>query len=253
MQDYRDEIKDCFALDRQLASELEYDIKKYGEQQAQEQGRARQADVAPSLEVMPAVGGREGATVPAAASQPSTPRALAGQAPPLSPALETGLLKRFMPKGRPMSLSTIAILNSVKKAVESSSRHQSRSTGVLPFPLSSQSLDKMCHRATSYSLEQESSGAVDHVTKRAISTPERTINDVTFGAGVSYIGTPRTPSSTKEKIEAQCQGNDILCLSLPDKPPPQPQQWNVKSPARNKDNPAPSRRSLRKTPLKTAN
>ncbi|XP_034865212.1 condensin-2 complex subunit D3 [Mirounga leonina] len=253
MQDYRDEIKDCFALDRQLASELEYDIKKYSEQQAQEQGRARQADVAPSLEVMPAVGGREGATVPAAASQPSTPRALAGQAPPLSPALETGLLKRFMPKGRPMSLSTIAILNSVKKAVESSSRHQSRSTGVLPFPLSSQSLDKMCHRATSYSLEQESSGAVDHVTKRAISTPERTINDVTFGAGVSYIGTPRTPSSTKEKTEAQCQGNDILCLSLPDKPPPQPQQWNVKSPARNKDNPAPSRRSLRKTPLKTAN
>ncbi|XP_027435223.1 condensin-2 complex subunit D3 isoform X1 [Zalophus californianus] len=252
MQDYRDEIKDCFALDRQLASELEYDIKKYVEQRAQEQGRARQADVAPSLEVMPALGGREGATVPAAASQPSTPRALAGQAPPLSPALETGLLKRFMPKGRPMSLSTIAILNSVKKAVESSSRHRSRSTGVLPFPLSSQSLDKMCHRATSYSLEQESSGAVDHVTKRAISTPERTINDVTFGAGVSYIGTPRTPS-TKEKIEAQCQGNDILCLSLPDKPPPQPQQWNVKSPARNKDNPAPSRRSLRKTPLKTAN
>lgn len=72
------------------------------------------------------------------------------------------------------------------------------------------------------------------------------INDVTFGAGVSYIGTPRTPSSAKgkflvsfwadicaafevlaklnlfksllEKIEARSQGNDILCLSLPDKP-----------------------------------
>ncbi|XP_047549091.1 condensin-2 complex subunit D3 isoform X1 [Lutra lutra] len=252
MQDYRDEIKDFFALDKQLASELEYDIKKYNEQLAQEQELAGQADVAPSSEVMPALVGQEGATVPAAATQPSPPRAAAGQAPPLSPSLEAGLLKRFMPKGRPMSLSTIAILNSVKKAVESNSRHRSRSTGALPFPLSSQSLDKMCNRANSYSLEQESSGAVDHVTKRAISTPERTINDVTFGLGVSYIGTPRTPS-VKEKIEAQCQGNDILCLSLPDKPPPQPQQWNVKSPARNKDNPAPSRRSLRKTPLKTAN
>ncbi|XP_032216377.1 condensin-2 complex subunit D3 isoform X2 [Mustela erminea] len=248
MQDYRDEIKDFFALDKQLASELEYDIKKYNEQLAQEQELAEQADVAPSSEVMPAPAGQEGATD----TQPSTLRTAAGQAPPLSPSLEAGLLKRFIPKSRPMSLSTIAILNSVKKAVESNSRHRSRSTGALPFPLSSQSLDKMCNRANSYSLEQESSGAVDRVTKRAISTPERTINDVTFGAGVSYIGTPQTPS-VKEKIEAQCQGNDILCLSLPDKPPPQPQQWNVKSPARNKDNPAPSRRSLRKTPLKTAN
>uniref|UniRef100_A0A452SH16 Condensin-2 complex subunit D3 n=1 Tax=Ursus americanus TaxID=9643 RepID=A0A452SH16_URSAM len=257
MQDYRDEIKDFFALDKQLASELEYDIKKYNEQLAQEQELARQADVsgvayrargtqtaqvAPSLEVMPALAGQEGATVPAAASQPSTPRAVAGQAPPLSPSLETGLLKRFMPKGRPMSLSTIAILNSVKKAVESNSRHRRRSTGGLPLALSSQSLDRMCHRGKSQ-VPGSSRGRWQSWT----------INDVTFGAEVSYIGTPRTPSSVKEKTEAQCPGNDILCLSLPDKPPPQPQQWNVKSPARNKDNPAPTRRSLRKTPLKTAN
>lgn len=49
---------------------------------------------------MPALAGQEGAIVPAAVSQPPTPRAVAGQAPPLSPSLETGLLKRFMPKGR---------------------------------------------------------------------------------------------------------------------------------------------------------
>lgn len=45
MQDYRDEIKDFFALDKQLASELEYDMKKYNEQLAQEQELARLADV----------------------------------------------------------------------------------------------------------------------------------------------------------------------------------------------------------------
>lgn len=45
MQDYRDEIKDFFALDKQLASELEYDMKKYNEQLAQEQELARPADV----------------------------------------------------------------------------------------------------------------------------------------------------------------------------------------------------------------
>ncbi|XP_070130029.1 condensin-2 complex subunit D3 isoform X5 [Equus przewalskii] len=267
MQDYQDEVKEFFAVDKQLASELEYDMKKYSEQLAQEQELARQADVnrgaagahgaqtvqqvAPSLEIMPVPAGQEHATASAAPSQPSTPGPSAGQTPPSS--LEAGPLKRFMPKARPMSLSTIAILNSVKKAVESNSRHRTRSTGALPFALNPGSADGTRSHASSFSLERESNGAVDHLTKRAISTPEKTINDVTFGAGVSYIDTSQTPSSVKEKIEAQSQENDILCLSLPDKPPPQSQQWNVKSPARNKDNTAPSRRSLRKTPLKTAN
>ncbi|XP_045411598.1 condensin-2 complex subunit D3 isoform X4 [Lemur catta] len=263
MQDYRDEVKDFFAVDKQLASELEYDMKKYNEQLAQEQELAKQANVsrvaegtdaapavqvAPHLEIMPVPAGQENPTV----SQPSAPGPSTGRAPTLSPVPETGPLNRLMSKARPMSLSTIAILNSVRKAVESNRRHRSRSLGVLPFTLNSGSPEKPCNRASSYSLEQESNGAIDHVTKRAISTPEQTINDVTFGAGVSYIGTPRTPS-VKEKTEVQSQGNDILCLSLPDKPPPQPQQWNVKSPARNKNTPTPSRRSLRKTPLKTAN
>ncbi|XP_019489866.1 PREDICTED: condensin-2 complex subunit D3 [Hipposideros armiger] len=263
MQDYRDEIKDFFAVDKQLASELEYDMKKYNEQLAQEQELAKQADVnreaagaaqvAPSLEILPAPAGQENASVPHAASQPSISMSSTNQAPPLPLSLETGPLKRLIPKARSMSLSTIAILNSVKKAVESNSRSRNRSIGVLPFTLNSESLGKTHNHASSYSLEQESSGAIDHVTKRAVSTPEKTISDVTFEAGVSYIGTPRTPLAVKEKVEPQSQGNDILCLSLPDKPPPQPQQWNVKSPARNKDNPAPSRRSLRKAPLKTAN
>lgn len=45
MQDYRDEIKDFFGVDKQLASELEYDMKKYNEQLTQEQELAKQ-DVA---------------------------------------------------------------------------------------------------------------------------------------------------------------------------------------------------------------
>lgn len=268
MQDYRDEVKDFFAVDKQLASELEYDMKKYQEQLAQEQELAKHADVtgtaggaevapvaqvAPCLETAPVPAGQENPALSPAVSQPCTHRASAGHVPVASPAPETGPLQRLLPKARPMSLSTIAILNSVKKAVESKSRHRSRSLGVLPFTLNSGSPEKTCNQVSSYSLEQESNGTIEHVTKRAISTPEKSINDVTFGAGVSYIGTPRTPSSAKEKIEARSQGNDILCLSLPDKPPPQPQQWNVRSPARNKDTPACSRRSLRKTPLKTAN
>lgn len=44
MQDYRDEIKDFFAVDKQLAAELEYDMKKYNEQLAQEQALTEQAN-----------------------------------------------------------------------------------------------------------------------------------------------------------------------------------------------------------------
>ncbi|XP_058431285.1 condensin-2 complex subunit D3 isoform X2 [Marmota monax] len=297
MQDYRDEIKDFFAVDKQLASELEYDMKKYNEQLVQEQklvkeasenrmteggDRAEAMQVALELDTMPVPDGQENATVSPATSRPTPPGSSTGHTMTLPHTPETGSLKMLMPKARPMSLSTIAILNSVKKAVESKNRHRSRSLGVLPFTLNSGSPENPCSPASSYSLERESNGAIDHVTKRAISTPEKSISDVTFGAGVSYIGTPWTSFSARgkfsvsflsdtlagfedlgklnfcfdslsEKTEAQSQGNDILCLSLPDKPPPQPQQWNVKSPARNKDNPNPSRRSLRKSPLKTAN
>ncbi|MBZ3872259.1 Condensin-2 complex subunit D3 [Sciurus carolinensis] len=251
MQDYRDEIKDFFAVDKQLASELEYDMKKYNEQLAQEQELAKQGAL--GLNIMPVPSGQENANVSPATSRPSASGSSTGHTTTLPLTPETGPLKMLMPSARPMSLSTIAILKSVKKAVESKSRHRSRSLGVLPFTLNSGSPENPCSHASSYSLERESNGAIDHVTKRAISTPEKSISDVTFGAGVSYIGTPRTSFSAKGKFWVSFQGNDILCLSLPDKPPPQPQQWNVKSPARNKDNPTPSRRSLRKIPLKTAN
>ncbi|XP_021062241.1 condensin-2 complex subunit D3 [Mus pahari] len=262
MQDYRDEIKDFFAVDKQLASELEYDMKKYNEQLAQEQAliehanttkvpedsdRVSSAQIAPDLEAVPApAAGQDNAKVPPTQSRPSVPGS--SFTPTLPPISENGPLK-IVSSNRPMSLSTITILNSVKKAVASKSR--TRSLGALPFNVETRSPEPS-NEASSLSLEKESDRTVNHVTKRAISTPENSISEVTFGAGVSYIGTPAT-FFTKEKLEALGQGDDILCLSLLDKRPPQSPQWNVKSPARNHNNPRSSRRSLRKTPLKTAN
>ncbi|XP_057605649.1 condensin-2 complex subunit D3 isoform X3 [Hippopotamus amphibius kiboko] len=266
MQDYRDEIKDFFAVDKQLASELEYDMKRYQEQLAQEQELARQANAdraaagaegaqpgqqaVPSLETTPAPANRENGTMATAASQPSTSRPRAAQMP-ASLSLDTGPLKRLVPKARPMSPSTIAILNSVKKAVESSGRHRSQRGGLLPFTLCAESPGEPSDRASSQGLEQESSGAIDLVTKRAISTPERTIQNVTFGAGLSYISSPRTPFPIKGQCpparstsrastpgslgvsEAPGQGDNVLCLSLPDMPPTWaflsvlPPAWNL--------------------------
>lgn len=65
-----------------------------------------------------------------------------------------------VPLPRSMSLSTIAILNSVKKAVESNSRRRNRSIGVLPFTLNSESLGKMHNHGKSYG------GSIKHRTTR---------------------------------------------------------------------------------------
>ncbi|XP_032328344.1 condensin-2 complex subunit D3 isoform X2 [Camelus ferus] len=213
MQDYRDEVKDFFALDKQLASELEYDMKRHREQLAQEQEQAlarrpsmgaqgaQAVQVVPSLEIGPAGAGKDGAS-------------LAPGSPPPAP----GPPERLMHRARPVSLSTIAVLNSVRRAVELSGQPRSRSAGLLPSSVRPRSPGEPSNQASSQGLEQESSGAIDRVTNRAISTPERTIQNVTFGAGLSYIGSPRTPCPAREKMDAQSHGDDILCLSLPDKP-----------------------------------
>ena len=47
MQDYGDEVQDFFTVDKQLAAELEYDMRRYQEQLAEQQQPVRQA--APGL------------------------------------------------------------------------------------------------------------------------------------------------------------------------------------------------------------
>lgn len=55
MQDYRNEIKDFFAVDKQLAAELEYDMKKYEEQLAREEESDQEQVLAAQAEVVGAL------------------------------------------------------------------------------------------------------------------------------------------------------------------------------------------------------
>ncbi|XP_007495227.2 condensin-2 complex subunit D3 isoform X1 [Monodelphis domestica] len=263
MQDYRDEIKDFFAVDKQLASELEYDMKKYEEQLAREQELAEQRNTERMTEISGTLAIAQqsplsvGAATPRSVhDRPGTSHATSSGLPNApAPTSEIVSPKLLAFKTRRMSLSTIAILNSVRKAAESNKSQRSRSLGGPSIPSYSGSTGNNKQGTPSWdkrsfcSLGQHSAKATVCATDRAISTPDNTINDVTFGAGVSYI----EPSSAKEKSGFQGEGSDILCLSLPDKAP-QPRQWNVKSPARSKDNlDISKKRSLRKTPLKMAN
>uniref|UniRef100_A0A8D0HCF3 Condensin-2 complex subunit D3 n=1 Tax=Sphenodon punctatus TaxID=8508 RepID=A0A8D0HCF3_SPHPU len=125
MQDYRNEIKDFFAADKQLVAELEYDMKKYEEQVAKERELGEYQDSSVETETPPApVTGQ----VQFLASTLSYTLHVSPTSP-ASPGFTTPKVGNFKPRPRHMSLSTLAILNSAKKAMEASNKTRSRSEG----------------------------------------------------------------------------------------------------------------------------
>uniref|UniRef100_A0A8C3C6Q6 Condensin-2 complex subunit D3 n=1 Tax=Cairina moschata TaxID=8855 RepID=A0A8C3C6Q6_CAIMO len=246
MQDYRNEIKDFFAVDKQLAAELEYDMKKYEEQLGREKESDQEhASQPPSLETAVPSGGWN------ANAQSPSPRSSPTSLPSVFATPRADVLKQPLPGRRPTSLSTLAILNSARKAVEDRSKQRSKSFG---GSLSAELFPSSTASTSFRSVNQQSTGSTVSVVGRAISTPEQTINELTFGAGVSYISLTHTPGSAPEKKEAKDQTGEIICLTSPEKPPSLPREWKVESPARRKSSQrVPLRRSQRRTPLKPDN
>ncbi|KAM9299270.1 condensin-2 complex subunit D3 [Gastrophryne carolinensis] len=217
MQDYRDEIKDFFAADKQLAAEIEYDIKRYEQQLEWEK---EQTELASAVARGVLIGSPQGAA-PAGSprtpnGRPATPssvqRTPAGsrQASPLTPRLNApGQLAR----PRVMSLSTQAIINSAKKMGEEYAKKRSKSIGACPTsPSSFRGSSKLGSFRAS---DQRSSVTLEG---RAISTPDRTIHNVTFGAGVSYISANQSLSSNKSMNASQDQERDLLFMNSPEQP-----------------------------------
>lgn len=261
MQDYRNEIKDFFAVDKQLAAELEYDMKKYEEQLAkekesdQEQVLAAQAEQPPSLERAVLSGGwRNNAQSPLSRRQSLPPGSSPSSVPSECTTSITDVLKEPLLRHRPASLSTLAILNSARKAREAKSKQRSRSVGGSLSAVSLPSSTAGSKQVFFQSLNQQSTRENVSVVGRAISTPEQPINNLTFGAEVSYISLTQTPSSAPGKVKGEDKPRDIICLTSLEKLPSLPQEWKVESPAREKSSQrVPLRRSQRRTPLKPDN
>ncbi|NXH16920.1 CNDD3 protein, partial [Bucco capensis] len=261
MQDYRNEIKDFFAVDKQLAAELEYDMKKYEEQLArekesdQEQVSVAQAEQLPSLErTVPSGGWNNTAQSPGSRRQSSAPGSSPCSVPSEFVTPRADDLKHLLLGRRRATLNTVAILNSARKALEVRSKQHSKSLGGSSLPVSCPLSTDASKQVSFQSLNRQSTGE-NVVVGRAISTPEQTINDLTFGAGVSYISLTHTPGSASEIKQAEDKPRDIICLTSPEKPPSRPREWKVESPARKtkSSQPVPLRRSQRRTPLKTDN
>ncbi|NXC74777.1 CNDD3 protein, partial [Anhinga anhinga] len=258
MQDYRNEIKEFFAVDKQLAAELEYDMKKYEEQLArekesdQEQVSAAQAERPPTLETaVPSGGLNSNAQSPVRGRQSLPPGSSPSSVPSEFTTSSADVLKEPLLGHRAASLSTLAILNSARKAREARSKQCSKSFGGRVLAASLPSSTTGSKQVYFQSLNQQSTGENVPVVGRAISTPERNINELTFSAGVSYISLAHTPGSKKE---AEDKPKDIICLKSPEKPPSLPREWRIESPARKKSSQrAPLRWSQRRTPLKPDN
>uniref|UniRef100_A0A8C5JEV7 Condensin-2 complex subunit D3 n=1 Tax=Junco hyemalis TaxID=40217 RepID=A0A8C5JEV7_JUNHY len=110
MQDYRNEIKDFFAVDKQLAAELEYDMKKYEEQLAREKESEQEQLPAAHREVVIAINSLHVSS----AQIPVLPMSM--------PYLGTLSMEAA-------SLSTLAILTSARKALQERCQQRSRSVG----------------------------------------------------------------------------------------------------------------------------
>ncbi|XP_048471537.1 condensin-2 complex subunit D3 isoform X2 [Rhincodon typus] len=284
MQDYRNEVKDFFAVDKQLAAELEYDLKKYEEQLVREEEERQNPPTALEMAnptsttalspgvsppaVSDAQAGSEAqspldpkAAQPTRSLQKTPTLASCGFITP-----KTGMLK--MPKftkPRSMSLSSVAILNSARKAAELGKKKRNNSSGWMPLSSSGKSDTvqrlaagrdgaEVSFQGSGEHTRSEASSADSSVVERAVSTPDKTIDNVTFAAGVSYISITQTPTSEKSKEHAQEEQKSMLCLMSPDKPVPHPRQWNVESPATRKTNQTQGRtRSQKKYPLRPSN
>ncbi|NXN20902.1 CNDD3 protein, partial [Nycticryphes semicollaris] len=261
MQDYRNEIKEFFAVDKQLAAELEYDMKKYEEQLAgeketdQEQVSAAQAEQPPPLEKAGSSGGWNNHAQSPVSGRQSSPAASNPSSVPSKFTTPSADVQRQPLFGRrPASLSTLAILNSARKATEARSKQRSKSVGGSSSATSLPSSSAGSKQASFQSLNQQCTGGNATVLGRAISTPEQTINELTFGAGVSYISLTHSPDSAPGNKGAEDVPRDIICLLSPEKPPSLPREWKVQSPVRKKSSQCvPLRRSQRRTPLKPDN
>ncbi|CAN2388105.1 complex subunit D3, partial [Pristimantis euphronides] len=242
MQDYRDEIKDFFAADKQLAAELEYDMKKYEGQLELETNEENAAANPPTT----ATSGSPQASAAGSSHTPtahrrsplSTVEEVTRGTPSSSPRVDipTGQV----PRPRHKSLSTLAILNSARKILENKLKPRSKSIGMNPSPCTSRG--SKSGKITFRSSDQQSNMSL---SGRAISTPDQTIENVTFG--VSYISSTNQTPSSEPVNSSHDQDKDVLCFLSPDKPVLQPRQWNVESPMQRRLN---LRRPTGRTSLK---
>ncbi|KAJ8050994.1 Condensin-2 complex subunit D3 [Holothuria leucospilota] len=282
MKDYRHEIKDILAADRQLAAEIEFDIRRFEEQQQAEEERLAEeraaAEAKNNTSRRPSTGStpvpQTARTPPLSRTpHPRTPKGTPQPAVPLSPRMVTPPRMRTTPRpGTATPARTLvaqAIANSARKAAAMSAQKQQPT--LKPLSERAENSQDVGHKKgrkakaspnNPYSFENSEEVDVKPNVKeldalieknRAISTPDKTIMDVTFQAPVDLSVIPLdspalVPSSLPIRVysdqdprkgpgtkswtpqledEENAGRENLILMFSPDHPPPKPRKWNV--------------------------
>ncbi|XP_053384703.1 condensin-2 complex subunit D3-like [Mercenaria mercenaria] len=248
MKDYKSEVKEILSADRQLATEIEFDLRKFEEQQ---QEAVRQRNAPASAQGTPIVGVSK-SPVPATNLQsppPSTGNTPRPAGSPRTPALKAGVASprpgtskgtppvlRIAPNrntpAREAPLSTVAVLNSARQMM---SRPRTSSVGT--------------DRADSENEENPATGTTPRRnlrTNRAISTPSVALGNITFHGEANVTFMPPSPISESssdhrlfdsdssiglDKESSDKENEDVLLIKSPLAGAQKARVWNVSSPA----------------------
>ncbi|XP_078451127.1 condensin-2 complex subunit D3 isoform X3 [Lampetra planeri] len=273
MKDYRDEVKDVLAADKRLAAEVEYDLKKYEEQEERERERLSgdlplppNGPAGPSSPASPRVHSPTAAPAPPdchslhvskdGAANTSNPSPLGGESS--KPHEPNGI--NYTPlankTSRHQSLSTVAIVNSARKLVAAQRKTHNQSINVTPPPSNSKPGSELNHNTQQKACEPR---VTQGASWRAFSTPDHTMGDMTFtnaDVDLSVITSPpAVPNASGSQEATACPPKDILCLLSPDKPAPSIRPWNLSSPTGKNKKPFQPRRNsaAQKFPLSPCN
>lgn len=241
VKDFKNEIKEILISDKQLANEIEFDLRKFEEQQKLEElQRQRQPSPLPDLNV----NRRMSISCAVAPSPPAVTVETANQS-------DKSPVNQLVPIIATISLSKQAILNSAKKSLQriqmaSNERRSSLSANVNMSPTNSGgSPHNSPNRDTSRHMSKENTSPVDRGMSRAVSTPfpDRCKN-ITFGSDQNISLVPPSPihqnnaslcdlfdsDSIKTPLLNQIasEGNsDIIHLKSPDRIKAPPKIWKI--------------------------
>ncbi|KAL5006443.1 hypothetical protein ScPMuIL_015249 [Solemya velum] len=296
MRDYKTEVKEILSTDRQLANEIEFDLRKFEEQQMEAEKQSntiQQATPGPSSAAgsprPPSIQGSPSGRPKAddligkspvkdaghsgsqkTGSPFSSPKSVRQTSPMTSPGQATSPSSNDS-FSRDSSLTTLAILNSAKKAFERNQQLKSVPNSPLAKLRRRQSVAIENARKNSLLSDPEDSSpsetekeseasrvktpkrVINRKMTRAISTPSNALSNITFHMDQNVTLVPPSPiptslpirvygdmsddtgePSTPSKKQNKENGNkekQVVFMFSPDKPLPKPRQWKVKTPA----------------------
>ncbi|XP_077865348.1 condensin-2 complex subunit D3-L-like [Saccoglossus kowalevskii] len=286
MKDYKNEIKDILAADRQLASEIEYDMRRFEEEEKEKQRKEKERAERRSPAITPRVTPQQGtpvfrqpSTIAKLNTNPATPQSVNRQAHMRKLPLHLSAKKVIeeVQKRRCKSLSDMAIRGRGKSlgfrspGAAAECKAVSAPTSLLHNDFSGKGEgfddENVCPKEIEVDLDsktpekvskpQPSSLAIRKLPEpscRAISTPDRTIADITFRGDSSQMvplspiptslparlystsnprdknvpGTPSfLPPLQSDNTGRIIRNTDVIAMFSPEHPMPPPRKWNV--------------------------